>query len=156
MLSTFNSLIHLAQTLRERVAPALQDLALLAARLYLLKVFFTSGLTKIEDWETTLFLFEEEYQVPVLPPELAAYVGTGGELVFPVLLALGLLSRPAALGVFAVNLVAVLSYPALEAAGIQQHVLWGVLAAGLLLFGPGRLSLDAWWWPKALRTLPTL
>lgn len=154
MLRTLSPLIRLAQTLRERLAPALQDVALLAARLYLLKVFFTSGLTKIEDWDTTLFLFEEEYQVPVLPPELAAYLGTGGELVFPVLLALGLLSRPAALGVFAVNLVAVLSYPALEAAGIQQHILWGVLAAGLVLFGPGRLSLDAWWWPKATQTHP--
>jgi len=154
MLHTLSPLIRFAQTLRERLAPALQDVALLAARLYLLKVFFTSGLTKIEDWDTTLFLFEEEYQVPFLPPELAAYLGTGGELVFPVLLVLGLLSRPAALGVFAVNLVAVLSYPALEAAGIQQHILWGVLAAGLVLFGPGRLSLDAWWWAKATQTRP--
>lgn len=151
MLSTFSPLIRFAQTLRECVAPALQDVALLAARLYLLKVFFASGLTKIEDWDTTLFLFQEEYQVPVLPPELAAYLGTGGELIFPLLLALGVLSRPAALGVFAVNLVAVISYPALEAAGIEQHILWGVLAAGLALFGPGRLALDAWWWPKALR-----
>jgi putative oxidoreductase len=149
MPSFIATALRCAALLKQRLLPSLQDLALLSARLYLLKVFLTSGLTKLDDWESTLFLFTEEYQVPLLPPELAAWLGTGGELVFPVLLALGLMSRPAALGLFAVNAVAAISYPGLSDAGYQQHVLWGVLAAVLVLFGPGRVSLDAWWWPRA-------
>ena len=53
----------------------------LGIRLYIAKVFFLSGLTKIRDWETTVTLFREEYHVPVLPPELAAFMGGTGELV---------------------------------------------------------------------------
>ena len=71
----------------------LRPLAALLARLYVAQVFFLSGLTKLRDWETTLFLFTEEYKVPVLPPAVAAVMGTGGELVLPVLLVLGLLSH---------------------------------------------------------------
>src|SRR3546814_13303357 len=55
-------------------------------------------LTKIADWDTTLALFQDEYHVPLLPTQLAAVMGTGGELVLPVLLVLGLFRRFAALG----------------------------------------------------------
>ncbi|MCB1887415.1 MAG: DoxX family protein [Rhodocyclaceae bacterium] len=120
----------------------------LAIRVYVGWAFFKAGLTKIEDWETTLFLFEDEYQVPLLPPELAAWMGTLGELVLPVLLFVGLLSRPAALGLFVVNAMAVLSYPALFEfecpAALQDHFYWGAMLLVLVAFGPGRLSLDAW------------
>ena len=122
----------------------LQPLALLAARLYVAQVFFLSGLTKIRDWETTLALFENEYQVPLLPPALAAWMGTGGELLLPVLLALGLAGRFAAVGLSVVNVVAVLSLAEIAPAALQQHQFWGSLLLGLLLWGPGRLSLDAW------------
>ncbi|MBC7700362.1 DoxX family protein [Aquabacterium sp.] len=141
--------VHLAR----RGEPWAQALALLAARLYLLDVFFKSGLTKLQDWDSTLFLFAEEYHVPVLPPELAAWMGTGGELVFSVLLAVGLFSRPAALGVFFLNAVAAYSYPDISAAGLKDHVLWGVLSFALVLFGPGRLALDAWVMPRWLPSL---
>ena len=73
-----------------RAADLLRPLLLLALRLYLASVFFRSGLTKIADWDTTLYLFTEEYAVPVLPPALAALMGTAGELLLPPLLALGL------------------------------------------------------------------
>ena len=122
----------------------LQPLALLAARLYVAQVFLLSGLTKIRDWETTLALFENEYQVPLLSPTLAAWLGTGGELALPVLLALGLAGRFAAAGLSVVNIVAVLSLAEIAAAALQQHQFWGSLLIGLLLWGPGRLSLDAW------------
>ena len=122
----------------------LQPLALLAARLYVAQVFFLSGLTKIRDWETTLALFENEYQVPLLSPTLAAWLGTGGELALPVLLALGLAGRFAAAGLSVVNIVAVLSLAEIAPAALQQHQFWGSLLIGLLLWGPGRLSLDAW------------
>jgi len=124
-----------------------QSLALLAARLYLCQVFFRSGLTKVADWDATLFLFAEEYHVPLLSPELAAWMGTGGELVLSALLAVGLLTRPAALGLFIVNAMAVISYPDLSAAALKDHHLWGVLSASLALFGAGLVSADAlaWW-----------
>jgi putative oxidoreductase len=121
---------------------ALQPLAQLAARLYIARVFFLSGLTKIRSWDTTLALFTDEYMVPVLPPELAAYLGTGGELVLPVLLVLGLFGRFAALGLMVLNIVAALSLPDIAEAALQQHVFWGSLILGLLLWGPGRWSAD--------------
>lgn len=119
----------------------------LALRLYLGWTFFKAGLTKIRDWDSTLLLFREEYQVPLLPPELAAVMGAGGELVLPVLLVVGLLSRPAALGLFVVNAMAVISYPQLWEftcpAAINDHKYWGVMLLALLAYGPGKLSLDA-------------
>lgn len=120
----------------------------LALRLYLAWIFFKAGLTKIADWETTLALFRDEYQTPLLSPEAAAVMGTLGELSLPLLLALGLLSRPAALGLFIVNLMAVISYPQLLTfdcpAALNDHRYWGILLLALVVFGPGRLSLDAW------------
>ena len=120
----------------------LQPLALLMARLYIAQVFFLSGLSKIRDWETTLALFENEYQVPLLSPTGAAWLGTGGELLLPLLLVLGLAGRLAAAGLSVVNVVAVLSLPEIAPAALQQHQFWGSLLLGLLLWGPGRLSLD--------------
>jgi len=122
----------------------LQPLALLAARLYVAQVFFLSGLTKLRDWDTTLALFADEYKVPLLPTGLAAWTGTGGELVLPVLLALGLFGRFAALGLFVVNAVAVISLTDIPQAALQQHQFWGSLLIGLILWGPGKWSLDAW------------
>jgi putative oxidoreductase len=130
---------------------ALQPAAQLAARLYVAKVFFLSGLTKIRDWETTLALFTDEYQVPLLPPELAAPLGTAGELVLPVLLVLGLGGRLAAAGLFVVNVVAVLSLAEIAEAALQQHVFWGSLLLGLVLWGPGRWSVDAFIWRRGRR-----
>jgi len=119
----------------------------LGTRLWVSWQFFKSGLLKIEDWESTLFLFQDEYRVPVLPPELAAWAGTAGELVFPVLVALGIFGRLGALGLSAVNVLAVVSYAhvllaeGFEAA-IGQHVLWGFMLLYLAVYGSGSLSLD--------------
>ena len=124
------------------VAIALQPLAALVVRLYLLRVFFLSGLTKLRSWDSTLYLFSNEYHVPLLPPAVAAVMGAGGELIFPVLLVLGWQSRLAAAGLFVVNLVAVLSYPGLEPVMIKDHILWAVLIAYLFFHGVGRWSLQ--------------
>ena len=122
----------------------LQPLAQLAARLYVARVFFLSGLTKLRDWDTTLALFHDEYHVPLLPPDLAAVMGTTGETVLPVLLVLGLAGRFAAAGLSVVNVVAALSLAEIAPAALQQHQFWGSLLLALLLWGPGRLSADAW------------
>ena len=123
------------------------SLASLALRVYIGWQFFKSGLTKIQDWSTTLALFQDEYKVPLLSPELAAWAGTAGELVLPLLLFAGLATRPAALALFCVNAMAVFSYPQLFGfdcpAAVNDHFYWG---AGLLLvvaFGPGRFALDS-------------
>lgn len=124
------------------------SLLLLVLRLYVGWQFFKAGRTKIADWESTLFLFRDEYSVPLLPPAVAAVAGTVGELLLPLLLFVGLLSRPAALGLFIVNAVAVLSYPALFGfscpAAVNDHFYWGVLLLVIVAFGPGRVALDAW------------
>jgi len=124
----------------------LADALHLAIRLYVAQAFFLSGLTKIRDWDTTLLLFQEEYHVPLLPIPLAAALGTFGELVFPVLLALGLVSRVAALGLSIVNLMAVISYwDFLKGAevALAQHIYWGLLLLVIVAHGGGRVSADA-------------
>jgi putative oxidoreductase len=123
------------------------SLVSLAIRLYVGSQFMKSGLVKINDWSATLALFHDEYKVPLLSPDLAAYMGTAGELTFPLLLFIGLLSRPAALGLFLVNAMAVISYPQLFSfecpAAINDHFYWGALLLVIVAFGPGRFSLDA-------------
>ena len=119
----------------------------LATRLYVGWVFVKSGWLKVSDWPQTLALFETEYRVPLLPPHLAAYLGAGGELFFGALLIVGLAGRASALGLLAVNALAVISYrhvllqDGFEAA-IGQHVLWGFMLVVLAVHGPGRWSLD--------------
>ena len=124
----------------------LQPLLLLAARLYVSLIFFRAGMLKIADWSNTLVLFRETYKVPVLPPDLAACVGTFGELVFPVLIVLGLAGRVSAAGLFVVNVMAVVSYLDLFGfecpAGINSHYYWGSILLALAVFGPGKISLD--------------
>src|SRR5687768_15812810 len=127
---------------------SLQPAAALAARIYVGQAFFLSGLTKIRDWDTTIALFTDEYKVPLLPPAVAAVMGTAGELALPVLLVLGLGGRFAALGLSVVNAVAVISLAEIAPAALQQHVFWGSLLAGLAIFGPGAWSLERLVWPR--------
>ncbi|MES2071831.1 MAG: DoxX family protein [Pseudomonadota bacterium] len=146
-----NRLLHL-HGLSTRFDSVLQlwggPLLSLALRLFVGWQFFKAGMVKVGDWNGTLSLFREEYTVPLLPPELAAMLGAGGELVFPVLLVLGLFSRPAALGLFVVNAMAVISYPQLWKfecpAAINDHFYWGLLLLILVAFGPGKLAVDNW------------
>ena len=127
-----------------RALVALQPVAQLVARVYVARVFFLSGLTKLHDWDTTLALFRDEYHVPVLPPQLAAVMGTTGETVLPVLLVLGLGGRFAALGLSVLNVVAANSLADIAPAALQQHVFWGSLLAFLAMWGPGRFAVENW------------
>ncbi len=134
----------------ERALDTLRDPALLVARLYVAYVFFASGLQSLRDWSGTVWLYENEFRVPLLPPHLAAVAGTAGEVLLPPLLALGLFGRFAALGLFVVNGVALLSYYyALQAPAILFHVIWGILALAAALWGPGRWAIDHWLMAKS-------
>ena len=125
----------------EYIAP-LFDLGL---RLFIANVFFKSGLTKIQNWDSTLYLFNDVYNVPLLPPDIAAYMATSGELGLSVLLALGLFGRFAAAGLFILNLVAAISYyGGLSEAGLNQHLYWGISLAVLLIMSRSKWSADAW------------
>lgn len=143
------ALLVLAAT--QRALTHLQAPALLAARIFVGMAFFRSGLTKIADWDTTLALFADEYHVPFLPTHVAAVAGTFGELFFPVLLIVGLFGRLSALSLSVINIVAVLSLSDIAPAALQQHQFWGALLVGVVLWGPGKWSADAWWWSKVSR-----
>jgi putative oxidoreductase len=114
----------------------------LVIRVFVASVFFKAGLTKIVSWDTTLALFENEYAVPLLPPAVAAVLGTGVELAFPVLLVLGLGTRLSAFVLFVFNIIAVISYPEIGEVGLKDHQMWGLLLLVTLLHGPGTLSID--------------
>jgi putative oxidoreductase len=129
--------------------PRLASPVLLLTRLYVARVFLVSGYLKVTNWDQTVGLFTSEYHVPLLSPTLAAVAGSFGELFFPALLVLGIGTRAAAIGLFAVNAMAVYSYrQVLLAEGFEaafgQHLLWGYMLVTLAAFGAGRLSLDAW------------
>jgi len=125
----------------------LRSLLLLGTRLWVSWQFLKSGWLKLTSWDVTLELFRNEYQVPLLSPALAAVAGTCGELIFPALLVCGLFTRVGALGLFAVNALAVVSYwhvlgkDGYEAA-LGQHVLWGFMIAVIAIFGSGAIALD--------------
>jgi len=123
---------------------ALQPIFALVVRLYVARVFLMSGLTKIQDWGITLSLFQNEYHVPLLSPAVAALLGTAAELSLPVLIALGIGTRAAALALFLFNIVAATSYPDLSDAGLKDHVLWGALMLVIFFYGPGRIAVDRW------------
>ena len=147
------TLLRRLPALLASVLERLADPFAFATRLYVSWQFLKSGMLKIGSWETTLGLFQDEYRVPLLPPALAAVAGTAGELVFPVLLVLGLFGRIGAVGLFAVNVLAVVSYAhvlyseGFEAA-IGQHYLWGFMLAMLAIYGPGGWSVDRFLAPR--------
>ena len=116
----------------------------LGLRLYLANIFFKSGLTKVLSWDSTLYLFSDVYNVPLLPPEVAASMAAGAELGLSMLLVLGLFVQFAAAGLFILNGVAVISYADLSDAGINQHLSWGILLGVLLILSRSNWSVDAW------------
>jgi putative oxidoreductase len=130
-----------------RLLNPLQSLFALGTRLYVSWQFLKSGYLKVTSWDSTIYLFENEYHTPVLSPHAAAVAGSFGELFFPTLLVLGLVGRLSAIGLFAVNAMAVISYSRVllaegSEAALGQHILWGTLILFLIIYGPGKLSVD--------------
>lgn len=111
------------------------------ARIAIGTTFFRSGLLKVDGWRegNTLALFQDEYRLPIIPPEAAAYLATAAELSLPLLLFAGFLTRFAALGLLAMTLVIeVFVYPN----AFDTHGVWAVALLFLIKHGPGALSLD--------------
>lgn len=133
--------------LYDRAVAALQHYAApiydLAVRLWIAQVFFLSGRTKIADWDSTVYLFEDEYKVPILPPEIAAYIGTTFELLMPVFLIVGLASRLAALPLIGMACVIqfVLGGSNPDYDNVE-HIYWLFLLVSIVIRGPGPLSAD--------------
>jgi putative oxidoreductase len=129
-----------------KVLNSLAPIADLAIRIWLFKSFFFSGWLKTKNWQSTLFLFNNEYQVPLFPPEVAAYLGTAAELSLPIFVLLGLFGRLSTLALFIFNIVILISYPFLWTDdglnGLHQHITWGLLMLPIIVYGPGKLSLD--------------
>ncbi len=148
LIFRFAKQYYIASHWPEYLSPAF-DLVL---RVFLANVFFKSGLTKIQSWDSTLYLFSDVYNVPLLPSDIAAYMATAGELGLSVLLVLGLFGRFATAGLFILNAVAAYSYySGLSEAGLNQHLYWGLLLAVLLILSSGTYSVDAWLEKRLLR-----
>jgi putative oxidoreductase len=108
-------------------------------RLAVATVFWNSAMAHLASWDTTLSLFEDEYQVPILPPDLAAYMAVSIEVSTPILLVLGLLTRAASLVLLGMTtVIEVFVYPL----AWPTHIQWAAMMFVLLARGPGKLSLD--------------
>lgn len=126
-----------------RILEGLLPLFDLSVRLYLANIFWQGGMVKIASWMSTVMLFTLVYDVPYLPPEMAAWLATAVELGGSVLLAIGLAGRWAALSLFGLNIVAAFTYSQLSEAALQEAFYWGILFLYLVLHGPGLLSVDS-------------
>ena len=103
--------------------------------------------TSIKD--STFALFSQEYKVPLLSPDIAAYLATAMESVLPILLVLGLLTRLSALGLLAMTLVIqIFVFPD---AWWTVHAYWAALLLVLIARGPGAISLDRLLFPSGDR-----
>ena len=135
--SFLSRVVHVIENINRRL-DFFSPVAFLFLRIWVSWQFFKSGLTKLPI-ENAIVLFENEYHVPLLPPTLAAYLGTTAELALPVLLTLGLAGRFSALGLFILNGIAYMSY---AEASLNDHLPWGLVLLLFVLNGPGKLSSD--------------
>ncbi|NNM62249.1 MAG: DoxX family protein [Steroidobacteraceae bacterium] len=139
----------------ERLTEALGSLespALLLFRAWVALAFWRAGVVKLDDPYGTSYLFNYSYHVPLLPPNIAAFLGTWIELLTPWFLGFGLLCRPVAAFLFVYNIICVISYPdlwphgfwhGLVGHGFSDHKIWAMMLLMIIARGPGKLSIDA-------------
>jgi putative oxidoreductase len=122
--------LHQAFTLLNRFPLSILQLML---RVAIAAVFWSSGLTKVASWQTTIALFRDEYMVPLLPPELAAVMSATFELSCSALIVIGLATRLATLPLLGITFVIeVFVYPEYW----TQHLMWASILLFLLTKGP--------------------
>lgn len=119
------------------IAEKLAFLPVLGMRLWIANIFWKSGMVKINDWSATVSLFADEYKVPLLPPDIAATLGTAVELTAPVLLVLGLGARIGAFAMLCMTAVIEFTYMHFD-----EHAIWSLVLLLILLQGPGKASVD--------------
>ncbi|XOY55626.1 MAG: DoxX family protein [Rhodobacterales bacterium] len=118
------------------------DVVAVAARIFPAVVFWQSARTKVDGLtikDSTYFLFEQVYALPLIPPTIAAQLATVAEHLLPVLLVLGLFARVGALGLL--GMTAVIQIFVFPEAWVT-HGLWATALLVVLAQGPGRVSLD--------------
>ncbi|AJY40454.1 DoxX family protein [Burkholderia humptydooensis] len=131
------TLLQLAQRL-QRVPDWLLAIPL---RLAVATIFWNSAMTKLANWDAALALFRDEYRLPLLPPDVAAYLAVSIELGAPVLLVLGLATRPVALVLLGMtSVIEIFVYPQ----AWPTHIQWAAMLLVLLCRGAGALSVDHW------------
>lgn len=156
LILLFQKGVTLYDKLVSWISAYVTDALLLIIRLYMASIFFQSGWNKFHNlwsggWYKTVFLFRVVHPVPYLSPNVAAVLGTGAEVIFPVLLALGIMARVGALGLLGVT--------AVIAFGVHSHFIhmfWAMLLGVACVIGPGRFSFDGWlrsWWVRTQQTM---
>jgi putative oxidoreductase len=151
---SLNSLVERGRLVAERGRALAErvpySLVALVSRFAVASVFWRSGQTKVHGFhirEETFVLFREEYKVPLLPPDVAAYMSTTAEHVFPMLLVLGLASRLSACGLlFMTMVIQLFVYPS----GWPDHILWLAILLTIVARGPGAISLDHLIWTRSM------
>tara|TARA_R110002124_G_scaffold287216_1_gene471455 strand:+ start:148598 stop:149071 length:474 start_codon:yes stop_codon:yes gene_type:complete len=138
-----NAMNPIREIMQERISPIL----LLVIRLYMAKIFFLSAWGKAQDalngsFDNVVYLYAEIHPVPFVPPFLSAIAGTGGELIFGALLALGLFGRLGALALFFMTIVIQFIVPAAYEIANPEHYVWMMLLSVSIVFGAGKLSGD--------------
>lgn len=106
-------------------------------RIQIAQIFWYSGLTKISSMTATIYLFEYEYKVPFVSPEIAAYLSAATEISMPLFLVIGLFTRLAALPLL--FMTAVIEFTYLQ---LPEHIYWAFLLGVIIVYGPGKFSLD--------------
>jgi len=146
LMESGRTVAEFGRTLAERIP---YSLVALVSRLAVASVFWRSGQTKVHGFqirEETFDLFRDEYKVPLLPPDVAAYLSTTAEYVFPELLVVGLASRLSACGLlFMTMVIQLFVYPS----GWPDHILWVAILLTIIARGPGAISLDHLLWTRA-------
>lgn len=131
--------VEIARDLRSRLAAFPMSVIELGLRVGVGMVFWKSAMTKLASWDITIQLFADEYALPVLPPEVAAYMGTTVEILGAVLLILGLGARFGALALLGLTAtIQLLVYPE----NWPDHLFWASALLLVLTRGAGKLSLD--------------
>ena len=115
---------------------------LLLCRAYVFLIFFKSGWLKLEgalrgNWHVVEYLFQHEYNIPFIHYKTTAIIGTFSELFFPLLLLLGLVNRASAIVTISMILFMNFSYMY-----HNTYFIWGILVLNILIFGPGKFSID--------------
>jgi len=116
----------------------------LPLRFAIATVFWNSSMAKLANWDTALALFSGEYQLPLIPPEIAAYMAVTIELSTPVLLALGLMTRLAFVLLGMTAVIEIFVYPL----AWPTHIQWAAMLLVLLCRGAGALSIDHLLWRR--------